>query len=368
MRPTASASLGLLLTLSGAPAFAFAQADQPVVFVHGLNANSSSWGSVPSNLATLLHIVSYTPTLPSTAYYETQRDSLIAYLSRNSISNSSILFGWSNGGIDARLVGGQQALAGLATYASPNRGAPIVDDVAYFASDVAGIVGSAALTAADFLYYAFHGPEDDSDVWAALEYAGVGTVTDAAYGYAYTIANQYGAGSAVGGSEMGPSTTFMTSTLPSAGESAHVSTRVGVTWETDDYYSGGMFKIATPTNADDWTSAWLFATGQAYFFAEYVAGLPDYGDGDIYEEHLVEAEDLYILADNMAYLDEDWCETVSGYGACLASDEVLPVYYQTYDGATASTNFGGAVVHTNEPLQQDEIGSVLQTYFNVTSR
>lgn len=162
----------------------------------------------------------------------------------------------------------------------------------------------------------------------------------------------------------------MLDTLPYLGESAHVATRVGLTYTTDNFYTGGLFKLHNPTDpttADAETSAYYAVVDAVYYWGDYIAALPDDGDPDIYAQHFDESDHVYSLADWLSILDDEYCGGVNG-GYCYASDEVVPTWSQGYPSAT-EVDAGGPLVHTSEPSgDYADLSYVLVHNFGVSSR
>ena len=214
--------LGAIGCVCMLPPICSAQSPVPVVFVHGLMSDSSTWNSTTSYVGTNLYATTYAWTIDWRTTFENQRDTLKSRLAANSISNSSYLVGQSAGGVTARMVGGGQTLQGIMTVGTPNSGAPIKDDAADAAEYALYTLDDGYNVADTFID--FEDTEDDTALWdtiaGAISY-GIGYIGAASDEIENYIGQFYPVFD-----EIGSSSTFMEYTLPGEGESSNVATRI----------------------------------------------------------------------------------------------------------------------------------------------
>lgn len=347
-----------------------AQSSVPVTFVPGLYESAGAWYPTPDTLYSTLFILPYAPTLPTDSLYTIQRDRLASFLSTYGISNTSILVGHSNGGVVSRLVGGNQVLGGIMTFATPNQGAPLVDYAFYgadYASDLILSVVEFEFTIEDYL----DGP--DSDTAAGLlaadaiasEWANQTQVfLDQLLEYLYGSANVI--------TQMSPGSTFMSSTLPAAGEAANVATRDALTYTTDDYFLGGVWKLfaGTDTATANWETSTVYeVAGDLDELALEMYMMPEYNDPELRLEYYDLADGMSGIAYYFENLDGEYCYIVNG-GTCFPSDEVVPVWSQAYSQSGLNvTNAHGPYAHLVQPSTSASIiGAELQNVFGVAHR
>jgi pimeloyl-ACP methyl ester carboxylesterase len=101
--------------------------DRPAVFVHGFNGNANTWNPAADRLRAELAISPYVPNLPWAEPFGTQAGRLQSQL--GTLPASTIAVGHSNGGIVSRQWSTQHSLSGVVTVGSPQRGAPLVNNV-----------------------------------------------------------------------------------------------------------------------------------------------------------------------------------------------------------------------------------------------
>ena len=347
-----------------------AQSSVPVTFVPGLYESAGAWYPTPDTLYSTLNIFPYAPDLRTDTLYMAQRDSLRRYLSTFGISNTTILVGHSNGGVVSRLVGGTQALGGIMTFATPNQGAPLIDYAPYgvdYVGDMLLNVEEFGFTIDEYVY----GPDSVTAIGLLAADAIASEWTD----QFDVLINQilvYLFGSADVITQMSPGSTFMTTTLPGAGEAANVSIRDDVTYTTNDYFVGGIWKLfaGTDTATANWETSEVYQVAadlESLALSMYM--MPEYDRPDLRLEY----DDLADGMASIAYYFENWdgeyCYIVNG-GTCFPSDEVVPVWSQTYSqSGLVVHNQGGPYAHLVEPSTSASIiGGELQNVFGVAHR
>ena len=118
--------------------------DRPVVFVHGVGSSPDTWQDTAARLQGTLQIVPGLATVTWRNSLESQGNELQSQF--GAFPGSTIAIGHSLGGIVSRQWGRQHQLAGVITVGSPNRGAPIannINDWAGYNSSLFGAVGTA---------------------------------------------------------------------------------------------------------------------------------------------------------------------------------------------------------------------------------
>ena len=329
-----AASLFLLLFTS-----ARAQSQTPVGFLPGLAEGPDVWQNSGASLAAAFNIAPFYPFLPSTDPMATQAFAL------GSVATNAFLVGHSAGGVVARLkaqpLGGQQNFAGIITLGTPNYGAPILTTYPVFCSFLGGTVFDAALLA-----LSLNRPADDwiidnlePDYGWGLGLLGVGCD--------YLVAQISGIGTPAA-FDLSASSTFMNS-LNAAGnvavEQANVPIEASVVITTANFYDSGWLKAAFPDGpAEAWGHVLQGLAGLMVGEAVYIEL-----NSDPEDQHAIDvANHLFDFADDILFMDEAWCESVSGtLFLCSNNDETVPVWSQALGRGTTFAIDGGPV-HTRE--------------------
>ena len=125
------------------------RAQQPVVFVHGLNSDGGTWNQAAQRVREDLDVRALQPTQSWWETYQQQAVQVESNPGLIGLPEGTIAFGHSNGGIVSREWSKLHPLYGLATLGTPHQGAPIVShiyDWLNFAGSAlwydSGIVGS----------------------------------------------------------------------------------------------------------------------------------------------------------------------------------------------------------------------------------
>lgn len=154
----------LTLTIWSMPA----ASQQPLVLIHGLNSDASTWNVASQRLLQDENVTITTPTLSSLTTYENQASSLLAQI--NGVPGNAIAIGHSNGGIVARQAAADgRSWSGIITIAGPHGGAPLAANVMNYLlfEDAENM---AANVTAPFAFYSQFYPDDWG--WELGEYAG----------------------------------------------------------------------------------------------------------------------------------------------------------------------------------------------------
>jgi hypothetical protein len=279
-----------------------------------------------------------------------------------------ILVGHSNGGIVARMRGGDQALAGVLTWASPNAGVPLVNNFPW-------LVGYAGVTVSDATnviialsaYYlgadALNALDDPIDWVIQNVFNAVGGVADY-LGYWYApVLNDMAAGSSFQG--------VLNSGSHISEEQSNVGTIVSASFTPDYWYYGGMMTLLSYSNAIVTTD---FVYGLAAGCYQWAFDLDNNADPNMDDDQwfaLLDAEDaLNWLGDDLAGFDAAWCSAVTGYnvtgpGDCPANDEVVPQWSSDLSWTVARHFPGTGNVHNRVAGDYLDLQNVLQNNFGV---
>ena len=131
--------LALSACVATKPSVVAAQ-DRPVVFVHGFGSSGDTWQAAAARLQSSLAIRAETPSLSSTALYETQAIELQKRLV--GLGADLVEVGHSNGGLVARQWSRQRPVSGILTVGTPHGGAPIIRNFYTYAGLSNGLVWS----------------------------------------------------------------------------------------------------------------------------------------------------------------------------------------------------------------------------------
>src|SRR4051812_39294249 len=118
--------------------------ERAVVFIHGVASSPDTWSATASRLQSELQIVPGLPRVSWQNSLESQGDEVQRQV--GGFPGSTIAVGHSLGGIVGRQWSRQHALGGIITVGTPNRGAPIannLNDWAGFNNSLFGAVGTA---------------------------------------------------------------------------------------------------------------------------------------------------------------------------------------------------------------------------------
>ena len=360
-------AVGIVL---GSAAAAAAQ-KRPVVLLHGLASNASTWDATAQRLVADFAVDVYRRDTNWQDSFENQAGEMNA--SFGGLPASTIAVGHSNGGMVARVWNGSRPFGGLITIATPNQGAPLLAN-AYFA-------GRDAVELVDSVSEVFGaanqcpGNCDWLSIWASLADSSAVAASLADYAMAAVLTRVLPIAGPVGG-EMLPGSAFLENVNSGAhlGAEQTTPTRVGIVSTAHNWYYGGWMRAVFGEDAD-----WVVATRDAVAIGMDGLGwsiLATAPPGDTYSQDL--AYSLMDAAWNLNIMDYRWCRNVSQawysgwYGLCETSDSIVPTWSQYLPGGiplevadgpvhveeTASWNRYGARVY-------DEIYEVVQQFLNV---
>jgi hypothetical protein len=325
------------LTLGSLRTPAAGQTPVPVVFLPGLNEYSALWSNAGSAAAASFNIAPFYPSLTKDAVFNTQLAQLGA------VDTTSVLVGHSAGGLLARYRAQSQKVAGVVTYGTPNYGAPLEETWTTFC-------GVLAMDVADgiFAVRSLWAPGDDwvmNELNPDWDFAFANL--DLLCGDIIQAGNFEGAPA---GFQLAPDAGFLNDTLDLASnvstEIANAGVEASVVFVTDNFYDVGAFKLANPNGTGEAIGHIVQYVGAAAAAMALYIDL-NYPDD---QHYLDVATNLDIVADDIAFLDEAWCESVSGtLLVCWDNDETVPVWSQALGRGTQIVfNQGGVPAHTLE--------------------
>jgi hypothetical protein len=327
-------------------------AQQSVVFVHGLNSSGDTWEAAAQRLQQELDVQIFRPTQPWWDIYQNQAWALQNKPEIGSLPDSTIAFGHSNGGVVAREWSKFHRLSGLATIGTPHRGAPIVSHIYDWVNfnDSARIldeqiVGSFGTPHNQHLNWVLHAVLNESLGWVRWfkGYAIYEAMYFAGLNPAATILMQ-----------MRPPSAYL-ETLNSGfnlQREAEVPHRVGIVNVPPNYLFGGPLRLIVPPEHADEAAVVLHAAGAAlFYYGAFVQGNADMNDPHGLADASDKASFLAQLGQWINEIEVTWCALVSSTGPgnggdCIENDSLVPYPSQLYPGAL-NVGYSGAA-HTWE--------------------
>jgi pimeloyl-ACP methyl ester carboxylesterase len=344
------------LLVAGQPVWA---QDRPTVFVHGLQGNANTWNAAANRLRADLAISPYVPNLPWAETFTTQAGTLQTQF--GTLPASTIAIGHSNGGIVSRQWSTQHPLSGIVTVGSPQRGAPLVNNV----FSALGFNQNLYATAG-WAFSVFGGqPNEFWDVYLyvhiALQVAqGIGwdnfyKIAGLGLASQYPVLGQMTTGSAY--------LQQLNSSSNLSREAAQIPARVGLAYELHKYWMLGPIRLYDQYSADHWyprmwTAIYTLETAGVYLLTNY----------PWHATALQIANSLFAAAGTMRQVDPMWCWAVTNDASCnTPHDGVVPVWSQVYPGGV---NYGiGGPSHLQEANSSDgALSYVLTTHMGVATR
>lgn len=353
--------VGAAVTL-GPPAAA-AQ-DRPVVFVHGINANGSSWSGAAARLGARLAIAADTPSLPSRALYETQASELQRAVAHR--DNSLVAVGHSNGGVVSRELSHRRHVSGIVTLGTPHQGAPIVSNlyaVSWFNGRMLGAVNDV---------YRLFAYGCCSWQWILSLYS---DTLQAVVAASTTSLTQIGAAIALNATipvsfEMQPGSSYLAGLNGPANlarEAATIPGRVGIVSTAHNFYHGGILRAAFPDYGDQLYLLREAARVGMEAYASYIYAHADYQEWWAFEI----ADGMIEAARWLGGMDGYWCLAVSGleWNACWANDTIVPMWSQRYPSAAFIDTGWNGPAHTQQTRMSDALlEQALTVYMGVQPR
>jgi pimeloyl-ACP methyl ester carboxylesterase len=338
--------------------------ERPVVFVHGLRSDGSTWRSTADRLQAMLDLRAGTPDLSAGALYEVQGDQLAVQTA--SLGHDVVAIGHSNGGLVARQWSLNRPVSALVTIGTPHRGAPIVPNLPSYSrlnftvlgsiSDVYRLFGSACCNWQSLL--------TAYSLWWNLAYdLTSSSLLEIGASLGVTVAQPVIP-------EMVPGSTYLqgiNSTANLVRETVAVPTRVGIVSTARNFYWGGVLRAAFPDHGDE-VAYWrdVARVGMDYA-ASYLLAHADYGDWIAFEI----ADGLLTASYFLGAMDEWWCQAVSvtGFGQCWMNDTLVPEWSQVYPGGISVwTGFDGPAHRQQTRMSDAFLHTVLTTYTSIPPR
>ena len=343
----------------GAPA----HAQQPVVFVHGINSSGGTWASTAATLQQQLGILPATPTLSSDAPIATQAGQLAADIQSYGFLTTPFLVGHSQGGLVSRYATGLTPANMVLTVGTPHGGAPVAVNAGWYV----GVLNTMAyeVSATVFLYNVIGGDLNpyEGDEW--IDFTADAVLAASVGGAFSTVINNAVSPELHGQpalTDLAPGSAFLSSLNSSANlqsEAATIGLRYGLNSQLNQGYLGGPIRLLTwlsPGDADNagWT---IINIGYALLSdAEDDFYNLDPSDPYYYEES-VGLGAMADLGGTLMYWPELWCITTSNSFFCPASDAIVPASSQIYPGAVENDGIVGPS-HIEEPTDPQVIGYV----------
>jgi pimeloyl-ACP methyl ester carboxylesterase len=349
-------------------------AQQPVVFVHGLNSNGATWNEAAARLTQELDVQVFQPTQSWWAAFQQQGAELQNNPDIGGLPAATIAFGHSNGGVVAREWSKLHPLTGLATIGTPHQGTPIVNhmyDWTLFV-DNSRYYDNGLVASFDSSWHNQHLH------WVLNALLGNGL------GWARWF-RSYAAYEALAAAGLDPSLpVFSQMSVPSLylatlnsdenlSREQTIPYRVGVLNLPRNFWLGGPLRLLVqPQNADSAGVALHAAAAALFYFGSYVQSNADLDDPFGWLDANEKSNWMIQLGEWINEIDLTWCSLVSSPGrangsACLPNDSLVSWESQVYPGAT-TVGFEGAA-HTYETRRSgDAIYWVLHYIMGVPPR
>jgi pimeloyl-ACP methyl ester carboxylesterase len=341
--------------------------ERPIVFVHGVGSSPDTWQGTAARLQAGLEITPGLATVTWRNSLESQGDEVQRQF--GGFPGSTIAIGHSLGGIVSRQWSRQHPLSGVITVGSPNRGAPIannLNDWAGFNTALFSSVGNAFYWLGNISYdrwWWVYAVVEGSLSWGGYvsNFSLRHVVTELGMQFGFPFIQEIYVGSPYLDNLNGWNL---------AREASEIPSRVGIVNTATEYWRGGPFRLKDPNYGGEYS----YITGAA-------AAALDYWAISI----LAEADPFDTNAQNLAFslldvsfwlwnFDEFWCRATSDdrplwYARCQPNDLFVPTWSQYYPGGTVNLEINGGPVHTQETSQfGDFLYVALTNFMNVPPR
>jgi triacylglycerol esterase/lipase EstA (alpha/beta hydrolase family) len=343
----------------------------PVVLVHGINSDGSSWSDTRGWLESQLVVPVYNPSFYSRAALNEQAEYLKYFLD-NTFAGvpAPVLVGHSQGGIISRLAGQMRPVGGIVTVGTPHFGAAAAGHYGMVQSLLGEIsVGIGSL--AGFAYW----PSSRCDLWCPSYLVGMATGYSRLFqSYLGSASSRYlGRDPAFGDLTPGSSLiAYINGSEFLAGEQGMGPIRYSLRVTAEQYYMGGPARLLMSGGA-------AYGVGMTFLGAYYYImqevyrgeGAIDYSDSGswAYLAAFVGASNLASILYNHADL---WCSVIGtahtgyqGASACGPSDALVPYGSMLWPGAVNDELFGPSHTdQTTDPLVRDYLARRLRPLVN----
>jgi pimeloyl-ACP methyl ester carboxylesterase len=342
------------------------EAQQPVVLVHGIFSNGSTWATTAQRLQQNYNVTTTSPNLPSGETYENQAGSLIGQV--GGLPANTIAFAHSNGGLVSRQANENgRAWSGIGTIGTGHTGFPLAQSVLNFwVFEEARYIINSVLQ--PFAYYSRFYPDD----WAWQIAGRIGnwaasmglTIPAAIASLGFNLANPVLP-------EMVPGSAFMDQNIDAPAnlnrEATALARRVSITSTVQTSY-GMFFQAVVPDNYTHYANYQYLAGAVFYSVGLYYDEFVDYNDPWWYDKQ-ADAYLWFQASAAMFNFDQDWCYIIGAYdnyGQCTQNDGVVPTYRMPYPGGTRNVDIVGPA-HLQETRDgYAAIAQVLVQDFGVT--
>jgi pimeloyl-ACP methyl ester carboxylesterase len=341
--------LAILLAVQQ-PVLLFAQ-DRPVVFVHGVLSNGTTWLDASRRLEARTRIATYRPNLNWKATIESQASSLqqlYGYLPTRPVA-----IGHSLGGLVSRQWTRSRTLEGVITVGTPNKGAPAASHAAEWVQFNYNLVWAMTYASGAFgrtspgLWSWVYAAVVDALNWGSLLSREALTlfVLELGIGATSPFVTEVSVGS--------PFISALNDNI--SREAAAAPNRVAIVNTMSRYAEGGPWRLR---GDDDVALGWTLTTNAAAVTLDYYAlrVAAAAGPSDPASQELASA--LFQASWWLYNFEEFWCRTVSYprplYGArCNPNDGFIGTAAQYYPGSLYFESIGGPS-HTRETSELDE--------------
>lgn len=323
---------------------AYAQADRPVAFVHGISSDSGTWKSSAPYLANKFKISPRRPSFLDRGhhFYGDQANQLIGFLGAD--TTNVIAIAHSNGGIVSR-VARQKGMnfASITTMGTPHHGAPIIGSTAdgtatVFVSQFTNALGAPLLS----LHLSWWNPlrwlatilKILSGMWGAIVLQSLQLLVNLQWDVTQ---------------EMPPSSLFHQIHAPTSGwndingsSEASIPVKVSLVITAPHARDGIFFSGTAPTQRSNGMKARSALIGTYKVMAEYFEGTSSNGSYSGFNERALKAQQFRQGMRALQEMDGRWCgligasvanRVLTSPQACSPSDGIVPVWSQYWDGA-----------------------------------
>ena len=363
-----------LASIGGAPALTAAQGPRPVVFVHGISSEGSTWGIAPI-LEQQYLIRPIQPDLPSRGHV-TYGDQAIALRSLLAADTTDMVaVAHSNGGIATRLARRNGVdFRAITTIGTPHQGAPLAQSL--LNGSVSAWAGEAAFLLNDPWFNAPRPNNQYVRFLLALHWSSA-----LSWQIAVELARNAVMNSWAVVPQMVPGSTLLSDTLgtPDVRGNAEqlIPTRVSLQVSAPSATTGIIFSGIMPqhrTAAIAARSAMIsvYSAWSAYYYLNP-------GPSGTWERfrRMQTSQNMALGAASMLAWDRNWCRLIGSgvgsfstyYGSCAPSDGIVPVSKQFWPGAdnVAAVTAGHTAETTNTNIA-DLVGTWGLIRANVSRR
>jgi pimeloyl-ACP methyl ester carboxylesterase len=329
-----------------------ADAQRPVVWVHGIASNGGTWQGTPGWMSQYRHITSQTPSLSSFTFYQSQASEMLSMV--GPMPSDMVAIGHSNGGIVSRMAAREHAMRGVVTIGTPHHGALLTTNSLDGDTREWAFNWAYAIVRPLVQYSLYWILDDWCSWWCEPFYQTFANIYD---GIVYTleqlnfIAAPPLRGTTVLG-QMEPGSSFrdtLNGGSALSAESANLPERWAIRSEADPNLVS-LFVGIFPDNASHFTNKVYIAFGAYTALYEYYSQFT--GDDD--PDYWAKQANAWMWAEGATALfntDRAWCTLIGGFnesGGYCSSDGIVPLESQTWPGANNIRTVWGGPGHMRE--------------------